>query len=151
LTDETQKPFINSGHAFVCFDTVNSLNAVVKHFKITPMQHIKIFLIGIKDKFKDCWQYFTGKDDQHEPLFDGRGRARSNFLRATDAADFMEIDYTDTNSILVTRKASEPLDILWKNMGVITTHFQFMRFFLVIIGFVLIIFLSSPAVILSKV
>jgi len=81
-----------------------------------------MFLIGIKDKFKNCWSYCSGKDDQAEPLFDGRGRARSNFLRATDALDF-EVDYTDTNSIIVTRKASEPLDILWKNMGVIQTHF----------------------------
>ena len=37
MTDETQKPFINSGHAFVCFDSVASLNSIIKHFKITPM------------------------------------------------------------------------------------------------------------------
>ena len=63
----------------------------------------------------------------------------------------MEVDYNDSNSILVTRKASEPLDILWKNMGIITNHFQFMRFFMIVIGLVLIIFLSSPAVLLAKV
>ena len=26
LFDETMKPFINSGHAFVCFDSVSSLD-----------------------------------------------------------------------------------------------------------------------------
>ena len=47
-------------------------------------------------------------------------------------------------------KASEPLDILWKNMGIINTHFSFTRFFLFILGFFLIIFFSSPAVMLAK-
>jgi len=36
LIDETMKPFINSGHAFICFDSVNSLNTILKHFKSTP-------------------------------------------------------------------------------------------------------------------
>ena len=47
-------------------------------------------------------------------------------------------------------KASEPLDILWKNMGVIDTHFAFTRFFLFIGGFFVIVFLSSPAVMLTR-
>ena len=45
--EETMKPFVNSGHAFVCFDSVNSLNVINKHFRLTPTQHFKIFLIGI--------------------------------------------------------------------------------------------------------
>ena len=36
LIDETMKPFINSGHAFICFDSVYSLNTILKHFKSTP-------------------------------------------------------------------------------------------------------------------
>jgi len=36
MNDETMRPFVNSGHAFVCFDSVNSLNLIVKHFRITP-------------------------------------------------------------------------------------------------------------------
>lgn len=36
LMDETMKPFINSGHAFVCFDSVASLNKILKHFRTTP-------------------------------------------------------------------------------------------------------------------
>ena len=36
LFDETMKPFINSGHAFVCFDSVSSLDAVIKHYRTTP-------------------------------------------------------------------------------------------------------------------
>ena len=62
----------------------------------------------------------------------------------------MSIDYTEIGNIILTRKASEPLDILWKNMGVITTHFAFTRFFIFILGIFLMIFLSSPAVMLSR-
>jgi hypothetical protein len=50
LIKETMKPFINSGHAFVCFDSVSSLNTVLKHYRTTPYQHFKIFLVGIRDK-----------------------------------------------------------------------------------------------------
>lgn len=62
LLDETMKPFINSGHAFVCFDSVNSLNTIVKHFRMTPTQHIKVFLIGIKDKFNIFIDWISGRD-----------------------------------------------------------------------------------------
>jgi hypothetical protein len=47
-------------------------------------------------------------------------------------------------------KASEPLDILWKNMGVIRGHFSFIRFFLFIISITIIIFLSSPTVMVTQ-
>jgi hypothetical protein len=42
------------------------------------------------------------------------------------------------------------LDILWKNLGVIETHFAFTRFFLFLAGFIIIFFISSPAVMLAN-
>ena len=62
LYGETMKPFINSGHAFVCFDSVNSLNVINKHFRLTPTQHFKIFLIGIKDKFSGFLDWISGRE-----------------------------------------------------------------------------------------
>lgn len=59
INDETMKPFVNSGHAFVCFDSVNSLNLILKHFRITPTQHIKIFLVGIKNKLNSFFEIIT--------------------------------------------------------------------------------------------
>jgi len=49
------------------------------------------------------------------------------------------------------RKASEPLDILWKNMGTIKSHFAFTRFIILIAGLLLIVFLSSPVVLFAKI
>jgi len=62
LIEETMRPFVNSGHAFVCFDSVTSLNLILKHFRTTPMQNIKIFFVSIKDRFINIWRWFTGQD-----------------------------------------------------------------------------------------
>ena len=37
LLDETMRSFVNSGHAFVIFDSIQSLNIILKHFKATPL------------------------------------------------------------------------------------------------------------------
>ena len=47
-------------------------------------------------------------------------------------------------------KASEPIDILWKNLGVIESHYSFTRMFIFMICLVVILFLSSPAVMLTR-
>lgn len=47
-------------------------------------------------------------------------------------------------------KASEPIDILWKNMGEIISLFSFTRFFLLLIALFCVLFLSSPVVMLTK-
>ena len=62
LAEETMKPFVSSGHAFICFDSVNSLNTVMKHFRTTPSQHIKIFFIGIAEKISYLCNWLMGKD-----------------------------------------------------------------------------------------
>ena len=42
LLDETLKPFKPSGHAFVCFDSIKSVNLVLQHFKMTPGRYCKL-------------------------------------------------------------------------------------------------------------
>ena len=63
LIEETMKPFINSGHAFICFDSVNSLNTILTHFRTTPGQHVKIFFVSLKDKFVRFFYWMTGKEE----------------------------------------------------------------------------------------
>ena len=79
-----------------------------------------------------------------------RNKKTNNFLSLP--ADFQEpssFDY-ENGSILIMNKASEPLDILWKNMGLIETQFFFTRFLIFIFCMVIIIFLSTPAVLYSS-
>jgi len=47
-------------------------------------------------------------------------------------------------------KASEPIDILWKNLGVIESHYSFTRMFIFFGCLMVVLFLSSPAVMLAK-
>jgi len=156
LYEETMKPFINSGHAFVCFDSVHSMNTILKHFRMTPTQHLRVFYLGVRDKIARFCYWISGREGSgrysQQVVFDARGRARSNFLRSNEMQEDMTdlIDYNDPQHVLIMHKASEPLDILWKNIGVIYSHFSFTRFFLFVFGFIIIIFLSSPAVMLAK-
>jgi hypothetical protein len=54
LLDETLKPFKPSGHAFVCFDSIKSVNLVLQHFKMTPGRYCKLMGMQIKEKVSSC-------------------------------------------------------------------------------------------------
>ena len=76
---EAQKPFINSGNAFVCFDSVESMNRVIKHHKSTTVSGFKMFFISIGIKCQNLGRWITGKE-QYEPLGGTRlVRSRSTF------------------------------------------------------------------------
>jgi len=71
LIEETMKPYIPSGHAFVCFDSVKSLNLVIKEFDMTAGDYCKLACFSIKDKCESC---FT---NQYNP----RMRSRSTLFQ----------------------------------------------------------------------
>jgi len=48
LVQETQKPFVPCGHAFVVIDTIESFEAVVKNFRNKP----KSYFTHLMDKVK---------------------------------------------------------------------------------------------------
>lgn len=62
----------------------------------------------------------------------------------------MTYDYESQDNIILVNKASEPIDILWKNLGVIESHYSFTRLAIFIVCLLAILFLSSPAVMLSR-
>ena len=81
LDQETLKPFQNSGHAFVCFDSVASLNTILKNLRPTPKSHLKIFFLSIHNKLSKCCEWlFGGSIDDSESNYDSQGRAKSSFL-----------------------------------------------------------------------
>ena len=145
LVVETMKPFVNSGHAFVCFDSVSSCNIILRHFKITKGRSIKLFCIGIKNTF---FRFIRCFGRSESPLLGRKGQG--NFLKHSEEQELINIDYERSGTILIARKASEPIDILWSNMGEIVSQFNFLRFFLFLIALFCILFLSSPVVMLSK-
>lgn len=49
------KPFKPSGHAFVCFNSIKSVNIVLNHFRVTPLHYAKLMCLQLKDKVRDCF------------------------------------------------------------------------------------------------
>lgn len=80
----TQKPFINSGHAFICFDSVSSVNIILKHFRRNQGSAIKIFFQGICDKLENCFRRCTGRYDASGHMRIDRDRTKSNFLMQSE-------------------------------------------------------------------
>ena len=53
--------------------------------------------------------------------------------------------------VLIMNLASEPIDIMWKNMGGTRGVFIFRRLFLYLMGVIIIVFISTPTAILSTI
>jgi hypothetical protein len=71
-------------------------------------------------------------------------------MQADQLEQDCEDDY-DESLTIVMRKASEPIDILWRNMGYISSQYAFTRIFLFVLGMSLILFLSSPVVMINQI
>ena len=142
LLQETMHPFKPSGHAFVCFDSISSVDACVRQFKPTTWQYVKHLMESIKDKCccNKFGPYYAG----------GRNRSKSTFHRYEDLGlEALQLMYQD--AVLVMTRATEPTDILWKNMKGARGLFIFRRALLFLVGLVIVFFVTSPAVILMHV
>lgn len=70
LIEETMKPYIPSGHAFVCFDSVRSLNLVLKEFDLTVTTYCKLACLALKDKCQSCLtNQYNPRMRSHSTLF----------------------------------------------------------------------------------
>ena len=79
----------------------------------------------------------------------GRNRNLSTFTKM-DELNEMELEATYKDSILVMQKVTEPSDIIWKNMRGVRGLFIGRRILLLIMGLLIVFFISSPAVIFGK-
>jgi hypothetical protein len=78
LVSETQEPFIPSGHAFVCFDSIESAHACQEHFKAGIRDYIKHFFETAKYWLCFCWRnHFNNR----------RAASKSTFIRFEDLND----------------------------------------------------------------
>ena len=80
-----------------------------------------------------------------------RNRSKSTLFKFSDNDDDEELIDMYKDAILIAKPATEPADILWKNMKGSRGLFLFRRFALFIFGILIIIFVSSPAVLFSKI
>jgi hypothetical protein len=142
MQKETEKPFLASGHAFVCFDSGRSLQYCLQEFKrMSIINAIQVSCISLRDKIKS---YFTST----------RTRATSTFGK------YIEMDIETENQLssegykdimkIVLEKGNEPMDINWWNIcdGDSRGFYICRRFFLNICAILILIFISTPAVLL---
>ena len=96
----------------------------------------------IKDKFCGCF----GKAKEGPR----RSRTISTFIKFEDLDEF-DLAKKYEEVVLEVRKSTEPNDILWKNMAGERGHFICRRLILFIMGFALIMFVSTPIVIFANI
>lgn len=141
LLDETIKPFVPSGHAFVTFDSSVAADACVKKFQIGPMEYLKYFYQQVKEKICGCFSRSRNGTR--------RSRTLSTFIKFEDLDD-EELKTKYEEAVLEVRKATEPNDILWKNMKGDRGHFICRRMLIYLACLVLIIFVSTPIFIFAN-
>lgn len=130
------KPFLPSGHAFVCLDSVESAVACIEFFKASAKEYCNY--VGHFCKDKCCCNGDT------------RLRAKSTFTKFEDLTENSLQDlYKD--SILVMSRATDSSEILWKNMKGDRGLFIIRRMLLFSVGLVIIVFGTTPAVIASNI
>ena len=130
------KPFTSCGHAFVCLDSIYSVDACLTRFKTKPtayLTYVKQLLFSILSTVKS----------------QSRNRNLSTFTKMDELHE-IELENIYKDSILVMQKVTEPSDIIWKNMRGVRGLFIGRRILLVMIGLLIVFFISSPAVIFAK-
>ena len=143
LIDETLKPFVPSGHAFVCFDSTRSLEACLAKFRMGPCDYAKYVSLYMWEKITSCFSRCSGDAEIN------RSRTKSTLFRYGEIEDELVLKKYQ-NAALIMRKATEPGDILWKNMYGRRGLFIVRRLSLFVLGLAIIIFVSSPAVLFSN-
>jgi hypothetical protein len=96
----------------------------------------------IKDKLCCCF----GRSDKELVR---RSRTISTFIKFEDLDD-SELKVKYQEAVLEVRKSTEPNDILWKNMKGERGHFICRRMLLFIMGFAILMFVSTPIVIFAN-
>jgi len=134
---EIGKPFWSSGHAFVCFDSINSVRIILEKFRFSPISALKIGLMTVQDKAKMA-------------LAPSRERNVSTFDKFYDV-DQEFAEGSRGHDVLISKLASEPIDINWKNMGGTRGIYFFRRIFVLLISIVILLFVTTPTAMLSSI
>ena len=137
---------MSSGHAFVVLESVKSLNFCLKQQKITPSYAWKIAKIGMKETIQ---QFFSAANTRSMRSIS----QRQTFNKFEDEdQEIAQHAYKDKFDLMfVMSHASDPLDIIWNNMGGTRGLYIFRLVFFNILVLAVVLFLSTPAAIYSSI
>jgi hypothetical protein len=136
IDNEIYKPVLSSGHAFICFDTIESANHCLHRFQLNVCDSSKLAMKNLKDTCLACIQ----KDDN---------RKKSTFNRFEDIDDRLAEDHYDEDEHYIMEGAKEPMDIIWSNMSGTRGLYYWRRFGLLAVSIIVMLFLTTPSVVLA--
>ena len=140
IDDQLDAPARPSGHAFVCFDSNDAANHMLHKYNLGATDAVKLMCHTLTDKTKECFN----RNVAHGDGAHGNGRSNS-FSRFEDETE----NFFDQDVTLIMEPAKEPMDICWNNMGGHRGLYFWRRFFLLLVCFFVVIFLSTPSAILA--
>jgi hypothetical protein len=128
-----KSPIRSSGHAYIVFDSYYSMSQCLQKYRETPCQTCKIMWSG-------CYDRLSLSGSRSDDL-------RENFARFHDQDEVHVSEYHKRGANLLMSSAKDPVDIIWANMGGTRGATFFKRYLWNILGFLLMIFVSTPAVV----
>ena len=102
ILEETLKPFVPSGHAFVCFDSTRSIESCEKYFKVSMMDYVRYGCSILGRNIITCCGYFTDQTRQ---------RSMSTLGKFQSQIEDIELEEQYKNAVLMINKSTEPTDI----------------------------------------
>lgn len=126
-------PIRSSGHAYIVFDSYYSMSQCLQKYRETPCQTCKIM-------WSSCYDKLSLSGSRSDDL-------RENFARFHDQDESQSSEYHKRDETLLMSSAKDPVDIIWSNMGGTRGITFFRRYMWNILGFLLIMFVSTPVVV----
>ncbi|KRX06647.1 hypothetical protein PPERSA_13126 [Pseudocohnilembus persalinus] len=116
---QTQKNLSSSGHAFICFDSISAMNAVLRIFKEGSTNQLKL-------AYKSCLNILQNQEEKSQ-------------------YDETELHVQYKNTPLICRPIPSPSDVQWLNMEGEGYGYSFIaRFGINVMLFFIIVFVSTP-------
>lgn len=149
IDEITEEPVFSSGHAFVCFNSLDAADKVMKEFQTSVWKRMKMWLKNLCMDVKKATKKREG-----EELVSGR-KAKSTFLKFNEENEIGNLDDNQIVDILDDSEGSvsvniladqiiEPIDIIWENIGSERGLFLIRRIFLNLLMLVIIVFFTTP-------
>lgn len=129
IQEATMKPYWNSGHAMVVFNSLASLEKVLYNYRQGVKRTMSLCLANLSEKLAHL----------------GRNRAFSTTFER------FEDDKLAAHRNLVVTRGLHPFDFIWQNVGGTRGFYFFRRLGLIILSILILLFLSTPAALLAAI
>lgn len=132
IQKETEIPVFSSGHAFVCFDSLLSANKCLFMFKEGFCKKLRLKVESLGETIKTI----------------GRGGQSRSFSRFNEELESTTDRLHPENIKILVDQMMEPYDIIWTNLGGDRGIYVCRQIIIYFFVFFMLIFLTTPTVII---